>query len=75
MTHKYVRDKFLGFVIWPRTDQVFHSHVGRLFGSPISAGFVYFIDGKPTCYGESESLRLDSLSEDSEKLAEQLNKC
>lgn len=74
MKHKYVRTK-LGFVIWPMTDDVYHSHIGKAYarsGSVISAGFSEIGNSKCYCYGESESLRIKSRAEDSEMLAEQL---
>ena len=74
MKHKYVQTK-LGFITWPMTDEVYHSHVGRAFersGKVISAGFAEISDGKVRCYGMSESLGIGSLSTDSSTLAAQL---
>lgn len=78
MIHKYVRNEVVGFVLFPATDLVFHSHVGgtvaRESGSPnISAGFAYISERGVKCYGRSESMRLNSAPEDSELLAEQLD--
>jgi len=47
MSLKYVRHEEIGFVLWPRTDALWHSHVGRLLqqrrdGKIVSAGFVEF---------------------------------
>ena len=78
MSLKYVRHEEIGFVLWPRTDALWHSHVGRLLqqrrdGKIVSAGFVEFgQDGKPVCFGMSESLNITSKDGDSEALAQQL---
>ncbi len=78
MALKYVRHEEIGFVLWPRTDALWHSHVGRLLqqkrdGKIVSAGFVEFgQDGKPVCFGMSESLNITSKDGDSEALAQQL---
>jgi len=78
MSLKYVRHEEIGFVLWPRTDALWHSHVGRLLqqrrdGKIVSAGFVEFgAGGVPTCFGMSESLNIASREDDSEALAKQL---
>ena len=78
MVHKYVRHNVLGFILFPATDDLWHSSVGRfllqrLEGSLISAGFVYFQEnGLPKCYGESESLEIKSKEEDTALLIQQL---
>ncbi len=78
MSLKYVRHEEIGFVLWPRTDALWHSHVGRLLqqcrgGKIVSAGFVEFgQDGRPVCFGMSESLNITSKDGDSEALAQQL---
>lgn len=72
MEHKYVRDRYLGFILWPTTDTIIHADIGRMSRNPISAGFVRFEEGKPTCFGLSLSLGIDSHPEDSGLLAEQL---
>ena len=77
MHHKYIRHSKIGFIIWPKTDDVWHNAMGKFicnqcFNNEIlSAGFVSFKDGKPRCYGGSESLHIYSLPDDSEKIAEQ----
>lgn len=74
MKHKYVRTE-LGFIVWPMTDDVWHSHIGKQFsrsGNIISAGFADIAGGACYCYGESESLRIMSAKEDSALLAKQL---
>lgn len=76
MAQKYIRHAEIGFVIWPKTDALWHSHVGALTskhrpGDIISAGFVEFTNGV-RCYGMSESLGIESLPDDSEALAKQL---
>lgn len=78
MSLKYVRHDEIGFVIWARTDALWHSHIGRLLeqrrqGKIISAGFVDFRPGGiPVCHGMSESLNIASKEGDSEALAAQL---
>lgn len=76
MVHKYVRHSVLGFIIWPKSDDLWHSHIGnqskRCGGEIISAGFASFADGSVSCYGRSESLDVDSKPEDSAELAKQL---
>lgn len=77
MKHKYVRHSALGFIIWPMTHDIYHSHIGEMMranshGHLISAGFADFSCGTVKCYGLSESLRLASKPEDSRLLAKQL---
>lgn len=75
MEHKYVRTKKLGFIIWPKTHEVHHSHIGSQYlrsGKLISAGFAEISGGKVRCYGYSESLGLRGLEDDTEELASQL---
>lgn len=75
MSHKYIRTKNHGFIIWPRNDDIWHSHVARVACSEVvSAGFVFFEDGEAVCYGESESLKMKSDSSDSAALTAQLTK-
>jgi len=78
MTMKYVHHSSVGFILWPRTDLLFHSHVAdavrlRARGHIVSAGFATIEDGKVCCYGESESLGMSSLPTDSSDLAKQLH--
>lgn len=75
--HKYVRHSIIGFILWPYSDDLYHSHIGELSvgmgrGHIVSAGFAVIYDGKVTCSGKSESLRIESLPEDSKLLAKQL---
>jgi len=76
MTHKYINHSELGFVAFRRTDLVTHRDLANTMlrhkGHIVSAGVVRFIEGKPHCYGESLSLNIKSLPEDSEKFAYQL---
>lgn len=80
METKYIRHEKQGFILWPRVggDPVWHRHMARFVvgkcdgGEILSAGSVRFVDGKPECYGMSESLKLRSKPEDSELLAQQL---
>lgn len=77
---KYIRFKS-GFVVF--AEPMAHNEIKfteSSFGikeKPISAGFFWFIysDGEliVKCYGESISLNLKSLSEDSELLTRQMN--
>lgn len=83
-THlKYVRLQKVGFVLWKRTDDLFHSDVAeRLRMAPdlarirgpvvISAGFACLAHGFVRCWGRSESLDIGSLPEDAGLLAAQL---
>lgn len=73
-TWKYVRHSKVGFVIWPKTDNLWHSDVGQIMrsGHIISAGFADIYAGEASCYGRSESLDLNSRPEDSEELTKQL---
>ncbi len=76
--HKYVRVEGLGFILWPMSDEIFHSHIGQVArcemyeGNIVSAGFAYIGEGGVDCRGESESLGIKSRADDSMALAEQL---
>lgn len=76
MQHKYVRHSTIGFVLWPKTDTLWHSHVGNLLnragGKIISAGFCYVAFGEVRCFGRSESLNIGGLPDDEQALAKQL---
>lgn len=77
MTQKYIRHEKIGFVIWPRTDELWHAHVAdavrrRKPGAILSAGFVTFTDGVVHCHGMSESLGIASRPDDNAALAAQL---
>lgn len=73
MEHKYIRFQNIGFVIWPTTDQLWHSHVARSVKDiPVSAGFVVFFGDEVKCYGRSESMGMSSLPEDSKLLRAQV---
>ena len=71
---KYVRHEKYGFALIPDMgDCPAHIDLAELIGPKIiSAGFVRFKNGKPECYGYSQSTGLSSLKEDSELLAKQL---
>lgn len=73
MEFKYVRHSKVGFIVWPRTDALWHSHVGDMLGGRhiISAGFCEFSEGKCRCYGFSESLQIGSKIEDSAEMTKQ----
>jgi len=77
MQLKYVRHERIGFILWPRTDDLWHSHVGMLAqskagGEIVSAGFVDLRGGAPRCFGMSKSLGIASRDDDSDALAAQL---
>lgn len=76
MELKYVRHSLLGFVLWKRTDDLWHSHVGatvrRTGGEILSAGFASVSGGAARCWGMSESLGIASRDDDAEALAKQL---
>ena len=74
MTHKYVRAERIGFIIWPKTDELWHSHVGAIMRRVpiISAGFAEISENGVRCYGKSETLDMSSMLEDSSLLAAQL---
>lgn len=73
---KYIRHRTKGFFLFPRSDRVWHLHVGEFLGKNdiLSAGFVRFDtkDSSPICYGKSESLGISCLPEDSGLLAMQM---
>lgn len=72
MTHKYVRFARVGFIVWRRTDKIWHSTIAKIVADKIlSAGFVTF-GNEPYCYGFSESLDVGSKPDDSDALAKQL---
>jgi len=68
MSLKYIQHSVIGFVLWDRTDEMYHSHmaeavnkrVGR--GKIISAGFAS-LHPEVKCYGMSESLNIRSTPE------------
>lgn len=64
LKHKYIKLNMTGnFIFFPMHIQ--HSEFNYL--KPVSAGFCYFKDNKIDCFGESVSLKLSSLKEDSEQ--------
>ncbi len=71
---KYIRFHY-GFITF--SEPFKHSTIRFMDGDPISAGFYYLtvVDDKivAKCYGDSVSLNLKSLPEDSELLTNQLN--
>lgn len=81
---KYIRLKIVGFILWPRVypdpdaDPISHKNmsvfVKQKAGNDeiLSAGFVQFKNGKAFCSGNSQSLGLGSLEEDSGLLSQQL---
>ncbi len=77
--HKYVRHSELGFILWPYSDDLYHSHVGELMdtwlrGHIVSAGFAYIGPDSIVCNGESESLSIKSRADDSAALSKQLGR-
>lgn len=78
MELKYVRHSRVGFILWPKTDALYHAHVGKLLsagtrGEVLSAGFARVGGGLVSCYGMSESLGIRSAKGDSQALALQLD--
>ncbi len=73
---KYVRHSTLGFVLWARSDALYHERMGmvlnRVPGAIMSAGFATLAGGFVRCWGRSESLNIDSRADDSQALADQL---
>jgi hypothetical protein len=73
MRHKYVRFEDYGFILWPYSDTIIHSDMGRMsFKKVISAGFVQFHNGIPHCTGRSESLGIGGQPDDDAALRAQL---
>lgn len=74
---KYVRHKRKGFFLFLANgdEHPWHKHMADFVGRQdiISAGFVGFKNGVPTCYGESESLHLCPLEEDTSILRNEMN--
>ena len=68
--HKYVRKEY-GFIIFP--DAMQHSDFKKYNGNILSAGFCYIDTEKQVCkcFGESVSLNIKSLEEDSERMTHQ----
>lgn len=75
---KYIRHATLGFVLWPDSDDLWHATVAACVqrnvpGNIVSAGFASLHGGEASCWGRSESLKLDSQPQlDSAALAKQL---
>lgn len=76
---KYIRHSHIGFVLWRRTDALYHSDMASgvkagpdVRGSLLSAGFASLLGGVVRCWGRSDSLDLDSRVDDSQALAAQL---
>lgn len=71
---KYVRHATKGFFLFPASDRVWHSDVGKFLGISglVSAGFVQFVDGLPICFGYSDSLNLGNAEDDTVALREWL---
>lgn len=75
---KYIRHEKVGFILWPNSDELWHSTIGHLLlthcvGEILSAGFVYYdVSGKPVCSGRSESLGIAARADDTAALREQL---
>lgn len=69
MELKYVRHSTIGFIVWPRTDALWHSDIGvnairKAGGKIISAGFCSLEGGAARCWGRSESLDVGGLPDD-----------
>lgn len=77
MEHKYIRHSELGFVLWPRNDDVWHSEIAAvairgLDGVILSAGFCTFKNGRARVWGASVSLGIASKVEDAALLDAQM---
>ena len=77
MEVKYINHSEIGFVLWARTDLVYHSDMAhavcsKAVGKIVTAGFAHIVDGFVECYGMSESLNIESHKGDSVLLADQL---
>ena len=78
MKHKYVRHSILGVALWPADTELYHKDIAWMMkrkeqqGVIVSAGFVEFQNGKPRCFGRSESLSLGGQPDDAQVLALQL---
>ena len=77
MIGKYIRLQWGGIVLWDSLAPISHAQMAELLAkipgdAPISAGMVQTVDGMLTCHGESTSLGLRSLPEDTEVLRCQL---
>lgn len=77
MELKYVRHSTIGFILWPKTDALWHSHIGdhllrKARGHIISAGFCSVAGGSAQCWGRSESLGIGGKPDDTEALNKQL---
>lgn len=78
MKLKYVNVENYGMIIFPDTDQIWHRHIGNLAAQItrnkiISAGFIEIAGSDFYCYGESESLKIQSKpKEDTECLRKML---
>lgn len=67
---KYVRLRFVGFIVWPDMNEVYHKDVASTakrknhLAEAISAGFCQLQQGRFICFGRSESLDLGGLPDD-----------
>jgi len=69
---KYIREKRLGFILWP-DNAAYHSDMAKRLHLVVhSAGFVRTEPEGLVCFGESESLGISSLPEDTTLLRQQL---
>jgi hypothetical protein len=73
---KYIRFKRLGMVLFEETKS--HQDFAELLqDEPISAGFVrttsYIEEGRPVCSGDSYTLKIATLPEDTQLLRNRLN--
>lgn len=73
---KYIRHKSKGFFLFPANgdEHPWHKHMADFVGRDgiVSAGFVEFDKGIPSCCGRSESLRMSSQEEDTTILRKQM---
>jgi hypothetical protein len=64
---KYIRTKNGQFVVFP--ESINHNQFEKL--EPISAGYIQLYDNKAICYGESVTLGLKPMKDDSERATRQ----
>jgi hypothetical protein len=75
---KYIRHDKLGFIMWqsiggePRHSDVATFMVNSYGGAILSAGFVMDMGDGPRCFGDSGSLNLGGLPDDTDALKQQL---
>jgi hypothetical protein len=76
MVSKYIRMQWAGFIVWDAAAPLSHSQVARALDLPgdgvISAGFVERQGAALVCTGESTSLGMKALPDDTKHLQAQM---